>query len=184
MQTNLYTKRFCAARKVVMSYEDEVWADIEDFPRYEVSNAGLIVNSLTGRPVKVSKTQQGDVKVSLIDNQGFRRTVSVKVLVARAFVEGETEVFDTPVLLDGQSINLHESNIVWRPRWFALKYARQFNAFYPYYYDRGVVDNRSKTVYQHVFDASTLNGYLMREILESCHNNRPVFPNFQTFSFV
>src|SRR5437868_6449510 len=102
---------------------EEVWEVIPEFPNYAVSSSGRIHNLERDRPVALSVTRQGGVKVGLSD--GIKqRTRSVKILVADAFVLRPREIeYDTAMLLDGNQLNLYASNIVWRPRWFALKYA-------------------------------------------------------------
>jgi hypothetical protein len=74
--------------------------------RYEVSNFGRIYNIQTGREMVLSPTLQGILTVGLMSenhdgypNRQYRR--SVKRLVAEAFVPGETDLFDTPIQLDG-----------------------------------------------------------------------------------
>ena len=97
---------------------------IEGFPNYEITNFGRVFNVKTGREMTLSPTMSGDLTVGLVrDGIQYRR--SVKNLVARAFVPGETSIYDTPIQIDRDKYNLHVSNIVWRPRWFAIKYALQ-----------------------------------------------------------
>src|SRR6476620_5649106 len=97
---------------------------VEGFEDYRVSNYGRVFNDYSGREMVLSPTMYGDLSVGMYRHgQQFRR--SVKGLVARAFVPGEDDVFDTPILLDGDRHNLKSTNILWRPRWFALKYIRQ-----------------------------------------------------------
>jgi hypothetical protein len=103
----------------------ELWAELEDFPDYTVSSLGEIANMKSGMPRKTSINQQGIVKISLYRGRELI-TRSVAVLVATAFVEGQDPLFNTPIHLDGDRENCRADNLMWRPRWFAVQYHRQF----------------------------------------------------------
>src|SRR6185503_2954233 len=45
---------------------EEVWVQIEEFPRYDVSNLGRVGNNATGRIMKTNSTLDGTLKVSLV----------------------------------------------------------------------------------------------------------------------
>jgi hypothetical protein len=152
---------------------------IEDFPDYYVGEEGIIINSITGRGMVLSPTENGDLTVGLMrDGVQYRR--SVKGIVARAFVDGETELFDTPILLDGVKSNLNADNIVWRPRWFAWKYSNQLSDPYPdWYYDGPIVCGNMK--YDTILEASTFHGLLCADIYRSIQNDERVFPTGQIF---
>ena len=105
----------------------ERWHELEEFPDYAVSDLGNIHNIKTGMPRRTSINQQGIVKISLYQGRELI-TRSVAVLVAEAFCEGETEFFNTPIHLDGDRENCRADNLMWRPRWFAVQYHRQFNS--------------------------------------------------------
>jgi hypothetical protein len=161
--------------------EDERY--IDDFPNYVINDRGEIFNATTGRVMVLSPTQNGDLTVGLTrDKHQYR--YSVKCLVARAFVEGESELFNTPVLLDGNKENLSASNIVWRPRWFAWKYTRQFTVYQNWYSFGPVYDRVTKTQYKSYFEASIANGILCSDIMSSIYNGKLTFPTWQKFCYV
>lgn len=104
----------------------ERWFELDEFPDYAVNNYGDIYNIKTDMPRKTSMNQYGIVKISLY--QGDRLiTRSVAVMVAEAFVPGKTDLFNTPIHLDGDRQNCRADNLMWRPRWFAVRYHRQFD---------------------------------------------------------
>lgn len=105
----------------------ERWYELEEFPDYAVSDLGDIVNIKTGMPRRTSMNQQGIVKISLYQGRELI-TRSVAVMVAEAFCEGQTEFFNTPIHLDGDRENCRADNLMWRPRWFAVQYHRQFDS--------------------------------------------------------
>ena len=104
----------------------EHWCELEEFPDYAVSDLGEIHNIKTGMPRKTSINQQGIVKISLYQGRELI-TRSVAIMVAEAFCEGQTAFFNTPIHLDGDRENCRADNLMWRPRWFAVKYHRQFH---------------------------------------------------------
>jgi hypothetical protein len=101
------------------------WHELDEFPDYAVSSEGEVHNIKTGMPRKTSINQQGIVKISLYQGRELI-TRSVAVMVAEAFCEGQTEFFNTPIHLDGDRENCRAANLMWRPRWFAVQYHRQF----------------------------------------------------------
>src|SRR5690348_13611375 len=104
----------------------EVWRQIYEFPAYSVSNMGRVRNDDTGRIMAMSRNQFGIVNVGLVvGRKQYKR--SVALLVAEAFLPTwESEVFTSPIHLNGDREDCRAENLMWRPRWFAIKYHRQF----------------------------------------------------------
>lgn len=70
--------------------DQEIWAVIHDFPDYEVSNYGNVINIHTERYLKPREAGSGYQKVSLRrDNKTYERYVHI--LVAQAFFTGYRE---------------------------------------------------------------------------------------------
>jgi hypothetical protein len=62
-----------------------IWKDIEDWPRYEISNTGKVRNKETGRILKTYVTKSNSEKVTLnLENIGYKFAISR--LVAKAFL--------------------------------------------------------------------------------------------------
>lgn len=178
---------------------DEMAVAIPGFPGYDVTNHGRVLNLRTRRPMTLSPTMNGDLTVGLT-SEGHQYRYSVKVLVAktfvnpnyleamgvpgRAFVSGETDLFNTPVLLDGDKHNLYFENIVWRPRWFAWRYTNQFNDMIPWYSFGPIQEVGTENVYDSYLAAAIDNGILCVDIRESIYNSRLIFPTWQKFSYV
>lgn len=161
----------------------EFTISIADFPGYEITNHGRVFNLHTGREMVLSPTQHGDLTVGLTKG-GHQYRFSVKGLVARAFVEGETDIFNTPTLLDGDKHNLYFENIVWRPRWFAWKYSRQFSHPELWYSNGPIYENTEGVLYDSFIDASVHNGILCSDIRTSIyHGELMVFPTGQMFAY-
>jgi hypothetical protein len=155
---------------------------ISDFPMYAVSNYGKVVNVRRNVEMVLSRNANQELTVGMWrDGKQHRR--AVRGLVARAFVQGETELFNTPVLLDGDRDNVCANNIVWRPRWFALMYMRQFDIEGPWWFAGPVKDVISNVEYENIVEAAIGTGSLVQDIRHSILNQTRVFPEGGIFAF-
>lgn len=177
-----------------MSYfvTEAAHAVIPEFPNYCVTVEGEVFNLKTGRRMVLSPTAEGDPTVGMMNtthrvsvDEAYRNTQSrrsVKVLVAEAFVDGRSDEFNTPIQLDGDKNNLHADNILWRPRWFAWRYTSQFSGNFPdWYFDGPILDIKHDVEYLTIIGASTTQGILCNDILESIRTGVMVFPTGQIF---
>jgi hypothetical protein len=170
---------------ITLSQTDgEEWYIIEDFPNYEVSSTGLVLNSNTDRVMKTSKTLTGVVKVGLMGFDGKQHTRSVKVLVAEAFVGGCDDINNTPIHLDLDQNNCRADNLVWRPRWYTGRYARQFQNVPRSFLNEPIVEETTNTQYASIYEAAITLGLLMGSIVEALHNGAPCFPTHYRFRYV
>lgn len=160
---------------------EEEFRIIEGFENYFVTNYGRVVNHYTGREMTLSPTTYGDLSVGMY-RDGYQYRRSVKGLVARAFVPGEDDVNDTPILLDGDRENLRATNIAWRPRWFALKYVRQITNPYQWQFSGPILDVTHRIEYQNIMEAAIINGELCTDIRRSIIEGRRVFPGGETYA--
>ena len=159
------------------------WVAIPDFPNYLISSSGDVVNANSGRWLAQSHTQEGVPKVGLV-NGTKQYTKSVAVLVAEVFVPGKDDISDTVVHLDGDICNNGASNLVWRPRWFAWRYASQF--------DVDSINNHIGPIravgtgdrYLDIRECAIINGLLMEDIRKSLVMDEAVFPTLQRFEMV
>jgi hypothetical protein len=163
---------------------------IPGFPNYYIGVEGYVINIKTGREMSLSPTMHGDLTVGLMcdtDHGRIQCRRSVKVLVAKAFVPGESDVFDTPILLDGNQENLHAENIMWRPRGFAWHYYRQFpideEEVPSWYYNGPIFDIINVIEYPTIFIAAMNRGLLCEDIRMSLLNGSQVFPTGESFSY-
>lgn len=163
----------------------EEWVSLETcgFPNYELSNDGQVRNARSGRPLKVSTNQEGIVRVGLMKREEGRQvTVSVVRLVARMFVQGRSATFDTPIQLNGVRTDCRAENLMWRPRWFAVKYFRQFEENDEPLFRTRIYDVESSKEYEDSRIAAQENGLLESVIMESVVNGSPCFPTWQIFA--
>ncbi len=158
------------------------WATIPEFPNYMISNCGDVINKDSGRPIRATHNPQGALKVGLVSGSQ-QSTRSLKLLVARCFVEGEDDIHDTPIQLDGIQDNVWFENLRWRPRWFALEYTKQLRDVSDNDLLGPIIDNHGN-IYMTVYEAGVVNGLLFRDIRKSIIMHETVFPTFQIFEFV
>jgi hypothetical protein len=158
----------------------ERWKAIHDFPRYFVSSEGRIKNGDTGRIMALTLNQQGIVQVGFSDNgKYFKRAVAP--LVAHAFIPRPMGPFDTPINLDGDRTNNSVENLMWRPRWFATVYHRQFRHPYAHPILRPIVDMETRVVSDDSRAAAVQYGLLEKDIVLSILNRTVVWPTYQEF---
>ena len=158
------------------------WRQIGSFPSYEVSDGGEVRNSLTGRVLKTKVNQQGIVGVGLMrDGIQFHR--SVAVLVAQEFIKRKAN-FDTPIHLDGNQSNNCVENLMWRPRWHAVEYRRQFENPYHTPITKPIRDKESGRIYDNSWICATMLGLLEKDIILSIMNRTYAAITRQEFEVV
>ena len=161
----------------------EQWKVIDDFPEYSVSNFGNVCSNKSGRIMSTSPNQFGVVQVGLMKD-GVQYHRSVPLLVAKAFLPVRPKPFDTPINLDGDRRNNHVDNLVWRPRWFAIRYNRQFRFPYPDRIDSPIADKKTGEMSNNSLACAMRYGLLEDEIVTSIMTRTYVWPTYQEFRIV
>jgi NUMOD4 motif len=156
----------------------EFWEPIPGFPNYMVSNFGRIFNSKHNKIMRISQTQHGNTKISLIAEDGTRHDRSVAKLVGEAFVVPPNARCDQIVPLDGNVANVEAQNLVWRPSWYAWKYLRQLrDPAVPHYFTNLPVLNMITGVeYESIVEAGMAEGLLFEDIWRSTYTGDTIFP--------
>lgn len=158
---------------------------IEGFPEYVVDKEGIVYTLASGLKRKPSRTQEGSVKITLY-RDGRAYTKSLSLLVARAWVynDHDPEIFDTPIHLDNDLENNNAENLAWRPRWFAVKYQRQYwNEEYRYARTR-VIDAKTGETFDSLLEVCQRYGFLYLDVIRSCTKGEEVFPSWKEFRFI
>ena len=142
----------------------ENWASIPSFPGYSVSDEGFVRNDDTGHILSRLVNNRSLVYVGLVrDGEQFNR--SVARLVAEAFLPTPVfRTFDTPINLDGNRTHVGVTNLMWRPRWFAVKYHEQFKKIWTE--KKPVVDIETDVQYRNSMAAATSCGLLAINVFE------------------
>jgi hypothetical protein len=99
-------------------------------------------------------------------------------------VPGATDIFDTPINLDGDRVNCQAVNLMWRPRWYAVQYAHQFKDPYdkPILVPVRAVDTGEE--FENSLQAACRYGLLEREVVLSIINHTLAWPTYQQFELV
>jgi len=104
----------------------EEWREVPGFPGYSVSSEGLVRNDARDTILARVVNNQNVTYVSLVRN-GIQQKRALGLLVAQAFLEPHVNpFFNTPIYLDGNRLNTAASNLMWRPKWFAMRFHKQF----------------------------------------------------------
>lgn len=158
------------------------WVEIEGFPMYVVNREGQIKNIRTHQNRHASRTQQGHEKVTLFCD-GLPYTRSVALIVAKAFLWNDfnPEIFDTPIHLDNDPTNNHVDNLMWRPRWFALKYTKQYWNLEFRHATPKIQDVTTGIAYGSYIEPCQTFGLLYMDIIQSCTRGIEVFPTRKVF---
>jgi hypothetical protein len=156
------------------------WKELEEFPGYVVSNLGEFANMRTDREIRPSRTRQGHAKISLYKD-GRLVTRSVALLVAEAFVAKADDHFDTPIHLNGDLMDCAADNLMWRPRWFAIRFHRQFylEAFHDDQRER--INVKTGEHYASMKELCMREGLYYYDVDKSCYEETFVPITYQEF---
>lgn len=155
---------------------------IPDFPAYMVSDEGTVMNKYTERVLALTVNRSNVVQVGLM-RDGKQHKRGVALLVARAFLDPPVpETFDTPIHLDGDYLNNHVDNLMWRPRWFAIKYQMQHNTYSGFPANpHKLIEINTKMKFKNSWEATTRFGLLEMDLIMSMSNRTYVWPTYQQF---
>jgi hypothetical protein len=161
----------------------ETWTTIKDFPGYSVSTEGLVRNLKTGRILKPSSNQYDVLMVGLM-RDGVQHKRSVPLLVLDAFTSKPSANFDTPINLNGHRTDNRLDNLVWRPRWYAVEYNRQFIDPYDHPITKPIRESDTGAIYPNSFSVATHFGLLEKDIVLSILNRTVVWITYMRFELV
>lgn len=162
----------------------ECWSPIPEFPGYSVSNYGRVRNDrYPGRYMSHFQTGGGNIHVAMVKN-GVQHNRGLAKLVAEAFLKVPNPNWDlpTPIYLNGDKTDCNSENLMWRPRWFANKYTRQFGLIFRTV--GHIRDIETGIVFRDIWDELIMvHGLLFVDIVESIEYKTSVFPTFQRFEW-
>jgi hypothetical protein len=161
----------------------EHWKTIAEFPRYSVSNHGRVRRNASDRVLAPSENQYGVLQVGLMrDRTQFKR--SVPLLVVTAFLPQPSGLFDTPINLNGDRTDNRLGNLAWRPRWFAVKYNKQFLEPWHSPIQRPLQDTKTGSVTANSWACFQRYGLLEKDLVLSILNRTYVWPTYQEFRVI
>lgn len=158
------------------------------FSGYSINQNGDVRNDRTGHILKVRTNQRGGLCVSLYDDDDRLTTRYLNLLMAKVYLNPpEEEHYDSVIHLNGDKTDVSPNNLMWRPRWFATKYHKQFvnGSMHPFL-DRPVMDMHTGVVYADTVDAAIKNGVINQDIHESIlyGNGRVICGGESIFDYV
>lgn len=160
--------------------QDE-WRPIAGFPDYEIDPHGNIVKASSGRPLRVTSNGYGHHKVNLRLN-GKTYTRALEQLVAKTYLPPPARRdFISVIHLDGNLENYFVENLMWRPRYFTVRYHRQFAL--PIFRRRtpALLEVKTGDIYERAQVAVTTHGLLLNELLLAVSQRTYVWPTYQEF---
>lgn len=163
--------------------QDE-WRAIESFPDYKVSREGHIYSEITDRVMRTSINAQGSLKVNLMhENRIYTRNVNH--LVAKTYLEPpKRSDFISIIHLDGDKTNCAANNLMWRPRYFTIRYHQQFEHDIFKSSRTPIVDMETGEEYPTIQDVVIRFGLLFNDILISAQNHTFTWPTYQRFQII
>lgn len=165
----------------------EKWESLDTlgFPGYKISSEGEVRNARTDNPLRLSPNQYGVVRVGLMSQEeGRQKTLSLPRLVANMFVPGKSAQFNTPINLNGDRNDNSAKNLVWRPRWFAVKFFHQFEESQIPLWETKFFDVETSEEYENSREAACKHGLLEEDVMKAIVNGTPCFPTWQRFARV
>ena len=161
----------------------ELWTPIYEFHGYSVSDLGRVRNDRRDQVLKAFPTGGGNMHVGMV-KEGVQRNRSLSLLVAQAYLKSPNPEWSlaTPICLDGDKSNCAADNLMWRPRWFANQYTRQFDMTFSKI--DPVRDMETGLVFRNIWtELIMVHGLLFWEIIQSIESRTYVFPTFQRFEW-
>lgn len=161
------------------------------YPDYYIEPNGAVWHELEysggrfeRRAIRMSRARDGQHKVNLRTVRGSFVTCLVSRLVAECYVEREFPELDTIVYRDGDKMNPHSHNLMWRTRAFAHEYNKIFRT------EQWVLDDnvllmceQDGMVFTSYEAACVTYGITRRSILRSVIRGEPCWPTDKTFVY-
>lgn len=161
--------------------QQNAFMELPDYPGYAINRDGEVLTLETGLMKRRSLNQQGILMVNFSIN-AKQHVRAVAPLVAHYFLSREDipDHFDTPIHLNGDRTDCRVDNLAWRPRWFAVKYHRQFlpeERFKNFGFQSPVELINTGEVFPTSWEAAIKYGLLDKEIFIATINRTYVFPH-------
>lgn len=161
----------------------ERWLYLDEYPGYSVSDLGRFRNEETGRILAVVCNQGGLVFVGLtVNGRQYKRGVA-KLVADKWLPHNTLETFDTPLHRDGDRFNNAVSNLVWRPRFYANKYLRQFEGrgYRRPYIDHPLQEIETGLVFNNSWEAMQHFGVLEYNVARAYYEDVTAWPTTAKF---
>lgn len=149
------------------------WQPIEAFPEWLVSDNGDILHEWTMKIMTNRVNRQGFAMVNLQDENRKIVTRSVALLVAKAHLgKPENPAYNSVIHLNGDRTDCRLMNLMWRPRWYGVKYHQMFD---DEPYRVGAYIPRTKERFDSLRELCTTYGLIERNTFVDSINGHPCF---------
>lgn len=156
------------------------WVPVDGFPGYSINTLGQVRRDSSTRLLVPRFNEDGVPYVGMM--RGWQQCMrSLPRLVARTFLDSPSEIFDTPIQLDGDPNNCRVDNLMWRPRWYAVRYKRQFRQRYDNPVNKPVRAVKERERFPNSLAAACRYGLLEEEVVQSIYKRTPAWPTYQRF---
>lgn len=163
--------------------ENDNWHPVPGFSEYSINPLGQVMRDSTRRIISPRYNQYGVPYVGLM--REWQQCIrSLPRLVARTFLPPPSDIFDTPIQIDGDPTNCRVDNLMWRPRWYAILYKRQFEDRYDNPLNEPIHAVNERERFSNSLEAACRYGLLEREVVLSVLNRTPAWPTYQYFELV
>lgn len=159
------------------------WIPVPKFPGYSVNNLGQVRNDHTERILRPQFTGAGVPYIGMMRN-GEHLNRGLALLVMQSWRPMTNEYFDTPINMDWDRANCELDNLMWRPRWFAIRYHQQAKEPYQNRINAPVRPVDDEEVWNSSLEASQAYGLLERDVVMSILNRTYAWPTYQMFETV
>jgi len=136
----------------------------------------------TERILQTKVNKEGVIFVGLMKD-GTQHQRGLALLVAQEFLPRKAN-FDTPINLNGDRTDNAVENLMWRPRWHAVAYVKQFSDPFPNPITDPIRDKESRKTYAGSWDCAMANGLLEKDVVLSILNRTYSWPTYQEFEVV
>jgi HNH endonuclease len=159
------------------------WTPVDGFPNYSVNSLGQVRQDRFDRLMTPHANQTSSVYVSLMKN-AVQYQRSLALIVAKAFLPTPSPPFDTPIHLNGDKWDCRVENLMWRPRWFAIRYHRQFTDAFPGHIEAPLRARGDHERFPDSLTAASRYGLLEKDVVGSIRYNTYAWPTYQIFERV
>jgi hypothetical protein len=157
------------------------WQEIPMFENYFINSDGDVRNR-HGLLLRRHYNTTNRAYITL-SKEGKHYPKALSLLVAQSFIPCSHEYWTTPMHLDGDYTNCSAANLVWRPRWVAVRYHQERRVCpYPTWGNKIILVETGE-IFANPCEAAPVYGVLEREIFRSIGLHRTCFPINMHFQY-
>lgn len=102
------------------------WREIEEFPGYLINEYGDVMNEWTERILRPRQNQQGFVMINCVRDKKLHTRALAGVVAETFLPPRRNEAYNSVIHLNGDRTDCRALNLMWRPRWFSIRYHQMF----------------------------------------------------------